>query len=122
MAHGAGAGAAHSRGTGRGCCDSAGVAALRDGSGQGGSALHLLLHASWCGAARALSCRADRAAEEDVSGAGESRSFASLRMTRLGETMTRFGEAMTGGKTRVLVLPFAGWDWSSASGACFLRS
>src|SRR6266852_1142584 len=84
MAHGAGAGAARSRGTGRGRCDSAGVAALRDGSGQGGSALHLLLHASWCGATRALSCRADRAAEEDVSGAGKSRSFASLRMTRLG--------------------------------------
>src|SRR5260370_21420857 len=110
MARGASAGAARSRGTGRGCCDSAGVAALRDGSGQGGSALHLLLHASWCGATRALSCRADRAAEEDVTGAGKSRSFASLRMTRLGETMTRFGEAMTRWKTRVLVLPFPLWD------------
>src|SRR5260370_42435782 len=107
MACGAYAGAASSRGTGRGCWDSAGVAALRDGSGQGGGALHLLLHASWCGATRALSCRADRAAEEDVSGAGKRRPFAALRMTRLGEAMTRFGEVITRLETRVLVLRFA---------------
>src|SRR5260370_18511219 len=117
MAGGAGAGAARSRGTGRGCCDFAGVAALRDGSGQGGSALHLLLHASWCGATRALSCRADRAAEEDVSGAGKSRSFASLRMTKLGEAMTRFGEVMTRWKTRFLVLRFPIWGFNCDNSA-----
>src|SRR5260370_21757346 len=117
MARGASAGAARSGGTGRGGCDAAGVAALRDGSGQGGSALHLLLHASWCGATRALSCRADRAAAEDVSGAGKGRSFASLRMTKLGEAMTRFGEVMTRWKTRFLVLRFPIWGFNCDNSA-----
>ena len=40
-----------------------------------GRTLHLLLHASWRSAARAVSCRADRAAEENVSPVNSARNL-----------------------------------------------